>query len=187
MEPIKIIAIVGSLRRDSLNRQLAMEAGRLLANQAQFELLEYSDVPLFNQDYEHLAPDPVRRVREQILAADGIWIFTPEYNHFFPGVLKNLLDWLSRPVSETEPNVLRGKPVVISGITPGMSGTGLAQDHLITLLSILNMRVMTQPRVTIPYAMQQMDSSGHLSLSSSAAFLEKQANDFVWFVRSGMG
>ena len=106
MEKLKIIAIVGSLRKDSLNRQLALETGRLIVDKVDFELLDYSDVPLLNQDYEYPAPDAVKRVRGIVKAADGIWFFTPEYNHYFSGVLKNLIDWLSRPVSETEPQVL---------------------------------------------------------------------------------
>ena len=184
MENTKIIAIVGSLRRDSYNRQLALEAGRIVGDQAGFELLDYSDVPLLNQDFEYPAPDPVRRVREVIQSSDGVWFFSPEYNHFFPGVLKNLIDWLSRPISESEPQVLRGKPAAISGITPGMSGTGIAQDHLVTLISLLNMKVMNQPRVTIPNALEQTDRDGRLVLTSSETFLEKQARAFLRFIRN---
>jgi len=77
-------------------------------------------------------------------------VFTPEYNHFFPGVLKNLIDWLSRPVSENEPQVLAGKPAAISGISLGMSGTAIAQDHLVTLISFLDMKVMNVPRLPYP-------------------------------------
>jgi len=179
---IRIIAVVGSLRKDSYNRQLALEAKRVVGDRAVMELLEYADVPLMNQDIEYPAPDAVRRVRDIIKSADGIWFFTPEYNHFFSGVLKNLLDWLSRPVSDDEPQVLGGKPAAISGITPGMSGTGSAQDHLVTLISLLNMRVMNQPRLTIPHAAQQTDESGRLVLISSAPFLEKQANAFLRFI-----
>ena len=91
-EKIKITAIVGSLRRDSYNRQLALEAGRMIGDQAIFELLDYGDVPLLNQDIEYPAPDAVRRVRGLVQSADGIWFFSPEYNHSFPGVLKNLID-----------------------------------------------------------------------------------------------
>ena len=183
MSIIKITAIVGSLRRESLNRQLALEAGKLIGGQAEFELLDYSDVPLLNQDFEYPAPDAVRRVREIVKSADGIWFFTPEYNHFFPGVLKNLIDWLSRPVSESESQVLSGKPTAYSGITPGMSGTGIAQDHLTTLLCLLNMKLMNAPRVTIPNAGQQTDKDGRLVLDPAAAgFLEKQAKAFIRFI-----
>ena len=182
MKKIKILAIVGSLRQDSYNRQLAMEAGRILAGQAEFELLDYSDVPMLNQDIEYPAPDAVKRVREVVQSADGIWFFSPEYNHFFPGVLKNLIDWLSRPISDSQPQVLRGKPAAVSGITPGMSGTGIAQDHLVTLISFLNMKVMNQPRLAIPNAMQQVNQNGKLTLTSGAQFLEKQAQAFLLFI-----
>ena len=182
MNVIKIAAIVGSLRQDSYNRQLALEARRMIGDRAEFDLLDYADVPLMNQDIEYPAPNAVRRVREVIKSADGIWFFTPEYNHFFPGVLKNLIDWLSRPVSDGEPQVLGGKPAAVSGITPGMSGTGIAQDHLVTLISLLNMKVMNQPRLVIPNAMQQTDEKGRLALNDSLPYLEKQAQAFIRFI-----
>lgn len=182
MNKIKILAIVGSLRKDSYNRQLALAAKELVGDRADFELLEYQDVPLLNQDIEFPAPEAVKRVREKVKSADGIWFFTPEYNHFFPGVLKNLIDWLSRPISDKEPQVLAGKPAAISGITPGMSGTGIAQDHLVTLISFLNMNVMNVPRLTIPNAMQQLDRNGKLALKESYPYLEKQANAFLNFI-----
>ena len=182
MKKIKILAIVGSLRRESLNRQLAMEAGRLLGERAEFEILDYNDVPMMNQDIEYPAPDAVKRVREKVLSADGIWFFCPEYNHFFPGVLKNLIDWLSRPNGENQPQVLRGKPAALSGITLGMSGTAVAQDHLVTLISFLNMKVMNQPRLTIPTAATQTDKDGQLILTTSAPLLEAQANAFIEFI-----
>ena len=185
MKTIKIVAIVGSQRKESYNRQLALEAGRMVGDQAEFELLDYSDVPLLNQDIEYPAPEAVRRVRETVLSADGIWFFTPEHNHFFPSALKNLIDWLSRPISETEGQVLKGKPTAISGISPGMSGTAVAQDHLVTLISFLNMKVMNMPRLTIPNANQQLDSDGKLALTVSAPFLEKQVQAFINFIGNG--
>ncbi|MFA6642538.1 MAG: NADPH-dependent FMN reductase, partial [Methanomethylophilus sp.] len=93
----RILAVVGSLREQSLNRQLAVLAGQALGNRAVFEVLDYRDIPLFDQDEEFPAPAAVARVRRQVLEADALWFFSPEYNHFFPGVLKNLVDWLSRP------------------------------------------------------------------------------------------
>ena len=179
-----IVAIVGSLRKDSFNRQLALETTRILGDRAVLEILDYGDVPLLNQDIEFPTPEPVRRVRESVKAADGVWFFTPEYNHFFPGVLKNLIDWLSRPVSASEPNVLSGKPAAVSGITPGMSGTAIAQDHLVTLISFLNMDVMNVPRLTVSNALQQVDKDGRLALAASARYLEKQATAFVEFIRN---
>ncbi|KPU44290.1 NADPH azoreductase [Oxobacter pfennigii] len=177
-----IIAIVGSLRKDSFNRQLAKKAKEIIGGRAEFEILEYSDVPLFNQDTEFPAPEAVKRVRDIVKAADGIWFFTPEYNHYFPGVLKNLIDWLSRSVSRDIPPLLSGKPAAISGVTPSMSGTGIAQDHLVTLISFLNMHIMNVPRLTIPNVMQQLDEGGNLLLTASAPYLEKQADAFIRFI-----
>lgn len=181
---MKILAIVGSLRETSYNRQLAEAAKTVLAENhpaVDFEILEWADVPLMNQDIEYPAPEPVARVREAVRAADGLWLFSPEYNHFFPGTLKNLLDWLSRPMSESEGQVLAGKPIALAGTTPGMSGTAHAQDHLVTMLSFLQADVMNAPRLAIPHIGQQMEN-GTLSLSSSAAYLEKQAAAFVAFI-----
>jgi len=113
MDQIKIVAVVGSLRRESYNRQLALAAKEMLKGKADFEILEYQDIPFMNQDIEFPAPDSIKRVRAQVKAADGLWFFSPEYNHFFPGVLKNLIDWLSRQISETEPQVLAGKPAAL--------------------------------------------------------------------------
>jgi chromate reductase len=183
LKQIKILAIVGSLRKESYNRQLALAAKEILKDWADFTLLEYQDIPLMNQDIEFPAPEAVKRVREEVKSADGIWFFTPEYNHFFPGVLKNLIDWLSRPISGQEPQVLNGKPAAISGISPGMSGTCVAQDHLVTLISFLNMDVMNAPRLTIPNAMQQLDSDGRLALKESYPYLEMQANAFLSFLQ----
>ncbi len=87
---IKILAIVGSLRKESYNRQLALTAKEIIGDRADFALLEYSDIPLMNQDIEYPAPEAVKRARDAVKSADGIWFFTPEYNHFFPGVLKKL-------------------------------------------------------------------------------------------------
>lgn len=184
MEKIKIVAVVGSLRKDSYNRQLALTAKHMSMNVSDFEILDYADVPLMNQDIEFPAPESVRRVREVVKSADGIWFFTPEYNHFFPGVLKNLIDWLSRPISKTEQQLLSGKPAAISGITPGMSGTGIAQDHLITLISFLNMNVMNSPRLTIPNVAQQVNEDGRLALTTSAPYLQKQVDEFIAFIRN---
>ncbi len=183
MKKIKILAIVGSLRKESYNRQLALVAKEIIGDRADFTLLEYRDIPLLDQDIEYPTPDFVKLVREEVKSADGIWFFTPEYNHYFPGVLKNLIDWLSRPISEKEPQVLAGKPAAISGISLGMSGTGMAQDHLVTLISFLNMDVMNVPRLTIPNAMQQVDSEGKLTLKTSYSYLEKQADAFIDFIQ----
>lgn len=186
MKTIKILAIVGSLRRDSFNRQLALEAKEVIGSRAIFKLLEYQDIPLLNQDIEYPAPESVKRVRDEVKSADGIWFFTPEYNHFFSGVLKNLLDWLSRQIDEEQPPLLAKKPAAVSGITPGMFGTVLSQDHLVTLLSWLDMDIMNTPRLTIPHALTQLDEEGKLILQKSRKYLERQADAFLNFIQNRM-
>ena len=180
---MKILAIAGSLRKDSFNRQLALSAKELMKDRAEIEILDYSSVPLLNQDIEFPAPEAVAEVRRKISEADGIWFFSPEYNHAVPGVLKNLIDWMSRPAGQNQPHVLGGKPVALSGITPGMSGTGIAQDQLITLLSFLNMKIMNVPRLTIPHAGSQAEGD-RLVLKESLPYLEKQAKAFITFIET---
>ena len=182
IKKIKIVAIVGSLREESYNLQLALAIKEIIGERAEFMILKYQDVPLMNQDIEYPPPDAVKRVRDEVKSADGIWFFTPEYNHFFPGVLKNLIDWLSRPISDKTSQVLIGKPAAISGISIGMSGTALAQDHLVTLISLLNMDVMNAPRLVIRNAMQQVNKKGELELTNHYHYLERQVNAFIDFI-----
>ncbi len=183
MASINILAIIGSQRKDSLNLQLAQKAAEVLQGKAVLEILDYTQVPLFNQDIEFPAPDAITKVREKVHAAHAVWFFTPEHNHFFPAALKNLIDWLSRPWADTNIKVLSGKPAAISGISPGMCGTALAQDHLVTLLSFLDMAVMNQPRLTIPNAFGQV-KDGKLLLDASLKHLEKQADAFLAFIQN---
>ena len=183
---MKILAIVGSLREMSFNKALALRAQKMLAKrhpEVEFTILDWSGVPLLNQDIEFPAPDEVFRVREEIKAADGIWIFSPEYNHGIPGVLKNLLDWMSRPQGEGKGQVMRGKPIALSGTTPGMGAALQAQDSLVTLLSLLRTEIMNAPRLAIPHIEQQMEN-GALLLNESESYLEKQADAFIAFIES---
>ena len=182
MKKPKILAIVGSLRKASFNRQLALAAKEMASDRVEFEILEYSDIPYMNQDIEFPAPDSVKRVRDAVKSADGVWFFTPEYNHTIPGVLKNLIDWLSRSVSDTERQVLSKKPAAFSGITPGMAGTANAQDDLVALLSLLNMRIMNYPRLTVPNAREHLDSDGELDFTEIGPFLKKQVSAFIRFM-----
>ena len=112
MKKIKIAAVVGSLRKASLNRQLAEAAAALCGDELVFEILDYQDLPFMNEDIEFPAPAAVQRLRTQLQEADGIWFFSPEYNHGISGVLKNFLDWMSRP-DEAQKRVLNGKPAAV--------------------------------------------------------------------------
>lgn len=181
---MQVLAIAGSLRENSYNRQLAEAARAVMEKnhpEVAFALLEWTDVPLLNQDSEFPAPEAVARVREAVSAADGVWLFSPEYNHAIPGVLKNLIDWLSRPISATEPQVLGGKPVALAGASIGMSGAAHAQDQLAGVLGFLNANIMNQPRLTIPHIATQAED-GILKLNASLPYLEAQADAFITFI-----
>lgn len=183
MQKKKILAIVGSLREGSYNKQLALLVRELIGERAELEILDYQDVPFFNEDIETPVPDGVARVRASVESADGIWFFDPEYDHFFPGVLKNLLDWLSRAVPGKDP-LLSKKPATVSGATIGMSGTLGSRNHLITLLNILDMQVMNRPRVAIPHIKDQLDENGKLRSTEIKDLLEKQVEAFLAFLGS---
>lgn len=183
---MRILAISGSLRKGSYNRSLARAAQQTVVNidpSIEFIILDWGDVPLFNQDIEFPAPEAVTRIRESVRQADGIWIFTPEHNHSYPGVLKNLLDWLSRPISKTEKQVLAGKPVAFCGTSPGSSGSTHAQEHLIPLLSYVGMQIMSTPTLAIPHIRKQLNEEGEVELQDSAPYLERQAKAFIAFIK----
>ena len=187
---MKLLAIAGSLRENSYNRQLAEAAGALMREkhpEVGYGILRWEDVPFMNQDIGHPAPEAVTRVREAVRETDGLWLFSPEYNHAIPGPLKNLLDWLSRPVSATEAQVLAEKPVALAGASIGMSGASHAQDQLVGMLSFLDAHVMNKPRLCIPHIATQADEQGRLKLESSAPYLEAQADAFVRFVEREQG
>ena len=181
---MNILAIAGSLRQDSYNRQLAQAAGAVLEKRhpsVEFSILDWGDVPPMNEDIEHPAPPSVARVRDAVRSADGLWLFSPEYNHAIPGPLKNLIDWLSRPAGPGEGSVLAGKPVALAGASIGASGAAHAQEQLVGTLSFIDARLMNKPRLSIPNVAAQA-SGGALRLTSSAPYLEKQADAFVRFV-----
>ena len=140
----KVLMIVGSLRKESFNLQLAKRAEELLKDKVQVSILHYADLPFMNQDIEFPTPESVARVRQEVLAADGIWIFSPEYNYQIPGVLKNLLDWLSRPLAPNDwerGSAVKGKSVTISGVA-GRSGAAGVRKNLSALLEIMSMKLI---------------------------------------------
>ena len=118
----KVLFIVGSLREGSFNHQLAQEAEKALAGKAEVSYLDYTQVPVFNQDLETPVLPAVAAAREAVLAADAIWIFSPVYNFSIPGPVKNLLDWLSRALDlsdPTGPSALQDKIVTVSSVDNG--------------------------------------------------------------------
>ena len=140
----KVLFLVGSLRAKSFNRQLADVAEQLMAGRVNVERLDISDVPPVNQDKEFPAPEAVSRVRKAVGAADALWIFTPEYNGSYPGLVKNVLDWLSRPLVAGDyatPTCIAGKTVALSG-AGGRAATAGARAKLTELLTFIRAEVL---------------------------------------------
>ena len=140
----KILFIIGSLREKSFNRQLARVAMEIVGDRAVVSELDYSDLPLLNQDIESPEPAAVARIRREVKEADALWIFTPEYNGSYPGHLKNLLDWLSRPVIPMDyatPTCINGKRVAVSG-AGGKAATANCRAKLTELLSFMKADVL---------------------------------------------
>ncbi len=142
----KFLFIIGSLRTKSFNRQVANEAKNAIGDRAEVSELDYSDLPLLNQDIEQPEPAAVARIRKAVSESDAIWIFTPEYNLSYPGHLKNLLDWLSRPVIPMDygtPTCINGKRVAISG-AGGKEATANSRAKLTELLTFIKAKVLPE-------------------------------------------
>lgn len=177
----KILMIVGSLRKQSFNRQLAKEIEVILADRGQVTYLEYGDLPYMNQDIEFPAPEAVASVRAAVQEADGIWICTPEYNYNIPGVLKNLLDWLSRPLNPNDwktGSAVKGKIVTISSVA-GKSAAAGVRKSLKSLLEIMSMKVVSGEGTGISIDANAF-MTGEISFSDEVrAALAKQADAFL--------
>ena len=182
----KILFIIGSLRKESFNRKLAEEAERMLAGRATVEYLDYSALPLMNQDIEFPAPEAVRKVREKVAEADAIWIFSPEYNYSYPGHLKNLIDWLSRPLvpgDRKTPLAINGKKVALSG-AGGASATDKCRAKLTELLSLPFIRadVMTEPQAGITLNPEAWTEGRMVLSEAQRSLLRRQTEAFLAYI-----
>jgi chromate reductase len=157
---ISILGFAGSLRKDSFNKIILRAAVELLPERAELDIFDLEGIPPFNQDLESQLPERVREFKERIRAADAILIATPEYNYSVPGVLKNAIDWASRPYGD---NVFSGKPLALMGASIGMLGTARAQYHLRQTLVFLNVYPLNQPEILIPFVDKKIDKNGNLA------------------------
>jgi chromate reductase len=158
-QKISILGFAGSLRRGSYNRALLRAALELLPANASLAIFEPEGIPPFNQDLEGSPPEKVKEFKRRIKAADALLIATPEYNYSVPGVLKNAIDWASRPYGD---NAFEGKPVAIMSASTGMLGGARAQYHLRQSFVFLDMHPVNRPEVLVTFAPQKFDSEGKL-------------------------
>jgi len=176
----QIAGIAGSLRHGSLNRALLRAAAELAPPSLHIAIHDLRPIPLYDGDVEaQEVPAPVVALREVVRAADGLLIVTPEYNHGVPGVLKNAIDWLSRP---PRASALRGKPAALIGASPGTTGTARAQSQLRQAFVFTNTYVMPQPEVLVARAHEKLDQSGVLTDQATRAALEAFLKAFSGWV-----
>ena len=182
-KPIKIVGIAGSLRRNSYNRFLLRAAAELLPEGATLDIVEIDGIPGFSEDIEKDPPAQVTELKHRVRAADAVLIATPEYNYSVPGVLKNAIDWGSRPYGDS---AWLGKPVAVMGATIGLHGTARAQYHLRQIFVFLDMHPINKPEVLIGQASGKFDAEGNLTDEATKGYIRDLLSNLVdWTRRLG--
>jgi|SRR3989304_5270835 len=179
-EPVKILGFVGSLRKGSYNKALMRAALELLPEDATLEVFDLEGIPPFNQDLENQPPQIVRDFKAKIKNADALLIASPEYNYSIPGVLKNAIDWASRPYID---KVFDGKPVAIMSASTGRLGGARAQYHLRQSFIFLNMYPINHPEVMLPSASQYIDENGNLTNEETRKLIRELLEALVQWTR----
>lgn len=179
MSKYQIAVIVGSLRKDSLNRQLANALMALASSELSFTHVPLGDLPLYNQDDDANPAPSVIRFKTTIKQAQGLLFLAPEYNRSIPGVLKNALDHASRPYGQS---VWAGKPAGVLGISVGSIGTALAQQHLRNILAYLDVPTLGQPEAFIQTKEGLFDEAGNLG-ADSKKFLQTWMDRYTAWIK----
>lgn len=180
-EKIRILGIVGSLRKNSYNRALMNEAAKLVPPDAVMEITGIEGIPVYNQDEEGDLPVAVREFKKKIKEADAILLATPEYNYSIPGPLKNAIDYASRPYPD---NSFAGKPVAMISASIGMLGGARAQYQLRQTFVFLNMVPVNLPEVFVTFASQKFDSSMKLTDEAAKKYISQLLQNLVALARS---
>ncbi len=167
---MNIIAISGSLRKGSYNTALLRAAKKYSSDEMNISIFDISTLPLYNQDAEMILPTSVQTLKDAVKLSDGVIIATPEFNRSIPSVLKNALDWGSRPFGK---NSFVDKSVLVLGASIGQIGTAVAQQHLKQILLFLDMKVFGQPEFYLSNAAQKFDENGDLIDEETIKFLTK--------------
>lgn len=179
MHQYHIAVIVGSLREASLNRKLADAMAEMAPLDFIFKQINIGDLPLYNQDDDAHPPEPVKRLKADITASQGLLFVTPEYNRSIPGVLKNAIDHASRPYGES---AWKGKPAGVIGVSIGAIGTALAQQHLRNILAYLDVPTLGQPEAFIHSIEGFFDEDGKVN-PGSKKFIQTWMDSYVAWIR----
>jgi chromate reductase, NAD(P)H dehydrogenase (quinone) len=181
MSQYVIAVVIGSLRRDSINRKLANAVARLAPSQFTFKQLRIDDLPLYNQDDDSTPAETVRRLKSEIRSSQGLLFVTPEYNRSMPGVLKNAIDHASRPYGQNE---WAGKPAGVIGASIGAIGTAIAQQHLRGSLAYLDVPTLGQPEVFLTVGDGFFDEGGAIANEGTRKFLQGWMDKYVAWLKT---
>jgi chromate reductase, NAD(P)H dehydrogenase (quinone) len=177
-----ITGLAGSLRRDSLNAMLLRAAAAAAPEGHTVQIVSLRGIPLYDGDVEAQGiPDAVQELKERIASSDGLLLVTPEYNNSMPGVMKNAIDWLTRPPADI-PRVFHGRPVALMGATPGPGGTSLAQAAWLPVLRTLGTAPWFGGRLMVSNAARVFDAGGTLSDDAIRGRLETFMTGFADYV-----
>jgi chromate reductase len=179
MDSLRIGVFVGSLRKESYNRRLALAVEKLAPGGLMFEQVRIDDLPLYNQDFDADYPPEGRRLKQDVRACDGLLFVTPEYNRSVPGVLKNAIDIASRPYGDS---AFAGKPAAVCGTSIGAIGTAVAQQHLRSILAYLDAPTLGQPEVFIHFTDGLIGPDGNINNPGTREFLQGFVDRFVDWV-----
>lgn len=182
--PRQIGYVIGSLRKDSLNRKLANALIKLAPPDFVFKELRIGDLPLYNQDDDKSQAPEVQRLKSELRAVDAVMFVTAEYNRSIPGVLKNAIDHASRPYGQS---AWAGKPAGIIGASVGALGTGVAQLHLRTILAYLDMPTLGQPEVYLQIKEGFFDEAGNFANPETRKFVHGWMDKYVAWVKKFSG
>ena len=180
-KPIRILGIVGSLRRNSYNRAALRAAQALVPKDAVLDIIDLDGIPVFSEDDEGQPPAQVVEFKKRIREADAILLVTPEYNYSIPGGLKNAIDWASRPYGDS---AWTGKPAALMGASIGRLGTARAQYHLRQVFVFLNVYAVNQPEVMIGNAAEQFDAEGNLTNETTKDLIRQLLDNLVRWART---
>jgi len=185
MKDLRVLGFAGSLRKGSWNRALLSAARDMAPEGMEITIHDLIDIPLYNADLDHDADRPasVRRFKEAIAAADAVLIATPEYNYGIPGVLKNAIDWASRPGMHS---VFVGKPVAMMGASSSMVGTARAQAHLRPVILSMKAEVLPHPDVLVAKAKEKFDDQRRLTDETTRKFLKEMLERLLEWGRQKM-
>jgi chromate reductase len=178
---IAILGFAGSLRKDSYNKALLRVAVELAPKNVKIEVFDLEGIPPFNQDFEDRPPKVVRELKAKIRTADALLIATPEYNYSVPGVLKNAIDWASRPYGD---NAFEDKPVALMSASEGMLGGARAQYHLRQTLVALNMHAINRPEILVSHVDEKIDETGKISDKKTREKIRKLVDSLTnWTIK----